>query len=128
MFSLECTHCGGDLIVDIAATSEAYYEGANYLVDSEGEIIERTIQNYLFYRCGLCNNVYKYTYKDWEESMRKKIAKDVMAIKKIEMFKNINPASVNADNGLSYCGQCSGYAGDGYCLNDIVKQCTIRKI
>lgn len=53
---------------------------------------------------------------------------EVMEVRKQKMFsENINPQTINPDNGLEYCGQCSGYAGDGHCLVDVIKQCTIRK-
>ena len=35
--------------------------------------------------------------------------------------------NVDESNGISYCGGCFGYGGDGWCLNDIIKQCDIGK-
>ena len=45
----------------------------------------------------------------------------------MKAFSALNPGTVNADNGLEFCGQCTGYANDGYCLIDIIKQCSVRK-
>ncbi len=127
MFTIDCEACGEDLMVDLHATSDEYYKDIHYLINETGNIIEATLQKYLVYKCPLCKVTYRYTYKDWEERMRKKIAKEVMEVRKVDVFSKINPMSVNADHGMSFCGQCSGYAGDGNCLNDIISQCSIRK-
>ena len=127
MFDIKCEKCSNVLIIDQQATAAQFYKDMDYMVDDVGEIIEKTLQNYLIYKCAVCKSKQKYTYKDWELLYRKKIAKDIMQTKKIRMIKSLNPGTIKEDNGLSYCGQCSGYADDGYCLNDIIKQCTIRK-
>lgn len=127
MFILSCEECDGRLILDEFATTSEYTKDMDYFVDELGELQEKSLQNYLIYRCDRCKKTYKYTYKDWEERMRIKIAKEAMQIKKQAMFQNIDPGSINPDNGLEYCGQCDGYDGEGNCLVDIIKQCTIRK-
>lgn len=128
MFGILCDNCGESLIIDAKATSDAYMKDADYIVDKEKDIVDKSVQQYLIYRCNLCGKTYKFTYKDWEARYRKKIAMDVMEVRKQQMFaRDINPQTIDPDNGLEYCGQCSGYAGDGYCLVDIIKQCTIRK-
>jgi hypothetical protein len=128
MFSISCDKCGEDLIIDDRATSDEYMKDMDYLVVEEDKIVEKSLQQYLIYRCGLCDKTYRLTYKEWEAKYRQKIAMEVMEVRKQKMFsENINPQTINPDNGLEYCGQCSGYAGDGHCLVDVIKQCTIRK-
>ena len=124
---MRCKKCDQLLVLDEAITVAQYYKDMDYLVDDLGEIIEKTLQNYLIYKCIGCNSVEKFTYKDWELLQRRQIAKSVMEFRKTEVFKKINPQSLDPDNGIAYCGQCSGYGGDGYCLNDIIKQCILRK-
>lgn len=128
MFDIKCDACGEVLIIDEFATAKSYREDMNYLVRDADEIVEDSIQQYLVYKCLGCGKIYKFTYKDWEKKYRLKIAWNVMEARKQEMFsKEINPEIIDPDNGLEYCGQCSGYSGDGYCLVDVIKQCTIRK-
>lgn len=129
MFNILCDVCGNELIMDVVKTTDAYVKDDwKYEIDMDtGKLFERSIQKYLIYRCSGCKKIYKLTYKDWEERFRKEITRQAMEIKKMIAFKSINPAAVNADSGLEFCGQCSGYAGDGYCLVDIMKQCSIRK-
>lgn len=128
MFEIQCDNCGDDVIVDEISTSDAYLKDGGYTVFDNGKIVEASINQYLIYTCLLCDKNYKLTYKEWEARYRKVVAQQVMEIRKEEMFAaNIDPRSINPDNGLEYCGQCSGYEGDGHCFVDVIKQCTIRK-
>jgi len=126
MFEIECDKCGNNLIIDEQATKDEYLKDMNYLVDSAGKIIDSTIQQYLVYRCLHCGTIYKFTYKDWENRLRLKIAGEIMEVRKQQMFEEIiNPQTIRSE-AREFCGQCSGYFGDGYCLVDVIKQCTIR--
>ncbi len=128
MFEIQCDECGEELVHDAKETLDSYMKDMDYTVEEEGKIVEESIQQYLVYRCLLCEKLYKFTYKEWEARYRKVVAQQAMEIKKQRMFsEHINPQSIDPDNGLEYCGQCSGYANDGYCLVDIINQCTIRK-
>jgi DNA-directed RNA polymerase subunit RPC12/RpoP len=127
MFEINCEKCGSELIIDMIATRDEYNKDMNYLLDDKSEVIESTIQQYLIYKCLDCGEIYKYIYKDWERLMRIKTANEIMEIRKQQMFRNdINPYIIKSE-AKEYCGKCSGYFGDGYCLVDIMKQCTIRK-
>jgi len=128
MLDLECDVCSSKLVVDVKETIDAYSEDMDYILDDMGDIVEKTLQEYLVYKCQDCGKIYKLTYVDWELRMRKLIAYRVMEVRKQKMFREeINPKSINPDNGVELCGQCSGYAGDGWCFVDVIKQCTIRK-
>ena len=127
MFTIKCDKCGKNLFVDERLTFDEYRKDNDYVINSEGEIVDSSLQNYLMYKCVQCGEIYKFTYKDLEKRYRKKIAEDVLLVKQMKEFKHINPQYIDPDNGLEWCGQCKGYAGDGYCLKDIIKQCTIRK-
>ena len=128
MFQIGCDNCGEDLVIDDDATVTEYLRDMDYHVVEEDKIVEESLQQYLIYKCNLCDKTYKFTYKEWELRYRQTVAQHVMEVRKQKMFSTeINPQAVDPDNGLEYCGQCSGYAGDGHCLVDIIKQCTIRK-
>ena len=129
-FNLNCDNCGGLIYFDESATINAYSHDMDYKVDDTGKLVESLIQQYIVYTCGSCGESFRFTYKDWEKRMRLKLAYHVMNVKKAKMFaEDINPYDIDEANGLGYCGQCNGYGGDGdgWCLNDIIKQCTIRK-
>jgi len=127
MFEIECDKCNGNLIADELAIGDEYLKDMNYLFDSAEKIVEAAVQQYLIYKCLNCDAVYKFTYKDWEERLRLKIFKDILEVKKQKMFReDINPQLIKSGE-KAYCGECSGYFGDGNCLTDVIKQCTIRK-
>lgn len=127
MFEITCDKCGTNLFLDYNTTANEYKKDAHYNIDKDsGKIIEASIQQYLVYTCPLCNTSCKFTYADWERRYRKSMAEYIMEFRKQEMFKNLDPRTLDPDNGVAFCGQCSGYNNDGYCLKDIIKQCTIR--
>lgn len=128
MFEIYCDGCGSELEVDSQATFDEYYKEFERLVNSVDTIVEITAPNYLLYKCINCESAYKLTYKEWEERHRTKIAEEVVEFKKQQMFREkINPQTIRPNSGSRFCGQCSGYFGDGNCLNDVIRQCTIRK-
>jgi len=128
MFTISCDKCEGNLIPNEFLTAEEYMKDADYFVDELGKLQEYSIQQYLIYNCRSCEKIYKFNYKEWEKRMRIKVAKEAMSLRKQKMFaEDINPHNIDPDNGLEYCGQCDGYDGEGNCLTDIIKQCTIRK-
>lgn len=131
MLSIRCDKCKkGELVIDEMSTSNMYLQDTgNYSVNIDtGVLEESSIQDYLIYRCNVCDNKHSFTYKEWELKYRMEIANRIMEIRKREAFKKLNPDTVNIDSGLEFCGKCSGYAEDGYCLVDIIKQCSIRNI
>jgi len=128
MFTIECDNCGGDLYIDGVATFDSYMSDVNYLVDETGSIVEKSLQQFLVYKCQICGSSYKFTYREWEKRYREKIAREVMEVRKQHMFSTvINPQMIDPDNGIEFCGKCSGYFGDGTCLVDVIKQCTILR-
>lgn len=126
MLGIECDICNSLVFVDEVETRLKYESDANYLVDDAGKILERTIQDYLIYRCVGCGQVYKLTYKEWEQRAREKLAKEIMLARKFHIFKHVvDPKKVDPDNGLEWCGKCDGVDGEGNCFTDIIKVCTL---
>jgi len=130
MFNIECENCGNNMTIDLDINIDEYLkEGVDFRLDKDGNVPDIDVPAYIVYYCPLCESKFKYTYEEWEKAFRQKIAKEVLEIRKKKMFKEkINPYTINPDNGIEYCGQCSGYFGDGTCFVDIIKQCTIRKV
>lgn len=126
MLGIDCDVCNGLAIFDEVATRMAYTEDANYMIDEVGKIIEETLQQYLIYTCMNCNTQYNLTYKEWELRTRERLAKEVMEARKFNIFKGVvDPSKVDPDNGLEWCGKCSGVDNEGNCYSDIIKVCTI---
>ena len=127
MYEIKCDKCGEVLFYNYQATIEACLGDSNYLKDTIKDIQERWLSNYLIYSCDFCKKTFKYTIIEVEKKVREGIARDVMSFRKLNMFKKeINPKTIDPDNGLEYCGQCDGVDRKGNCYVDIIKQCTIK--
>lgn len=127
MFAFKCEKCGNKVIVDEMATKDEYMKDMDYLVDENGELLDSAVQQYLIYVCTECGENYKLNHEEWEKKFRKKIAEDTMHVRKAEMFRQLNPYTIDPDNGLEFCGQCDGVDKEGNCYVDIIRQCTMRK-
>jgi DNA-directed RNA polymerase subunit RPC12/RpoP len=126
---IECDKCAGRVEVDSTKTLDDYVDNLKCIVDRKGKLVEDTILPYLIYKCIKCGKIYKFTYKEWEKRMRIQLSKIAMELRKKKMFgSNTELLSIDPDSGLDYCGQCTGYDGDGNCLVDIIKQCSLRRV
>lgn len=129
-FEMLCDDCGNELVLDDIKTSELYMTDFKYYVKHEFKIEESSLNPYLVYSCPSCGATFKFSYKECELRIRKAFAHKVLHVRIINMLKNeLNKSTIDEASGLSYCGQCFGIGGDGdgYCLNDVIKQCPIRK-
>lgn len=70
---LFCEICGppANLDIDYISTINSYVEDGRPTTTLDDRTI---IWDYLFYRCHVCGSVYKYTFMDVEESVRKFLA------------------------------------------------------
>ena len=126
MLGIDCGECNGLLLFDEFFTRNEYLKDADYIVDDAGEIVDSAVQQYLMYKCSRCNKLYKFTYMEWEKKARTKIAKEIMIARKLKVFREVvDPANVDPDNGLEWCGKCDGIDNEGNCFTDIIKVCTI---
>ena len=49
MFTIKCDKCGKNLFVDERLTFDEYRKDNDYVINSEGEIVDSSLQNYLMY-------------------------------------------------------------------------------
>jgi len=128
MFTVRCDTCGADLYINQEATMKLYMDNKDhYRLFEDGVLDESTIVDYIIFTCSKCKEQFKFNYRDWEARYRRDLVSNIMEIKKREAFKNLNPSIIKASSGTNFCGQCTGSEGTGYCLNDIIKQCSVRK-
>ena len=129
MLIIACSKCGrGKLIFDPSETYNNYYRTEAYLTDKHGEIVEETIQNYLIYKCEVCSSVFKLTYQEIDEMIRKKMAEKVIRIKNLRYIKeNVEPADLKSSNIMIFCGECEGFDSKGNCPDRFFNRCELRK-
>ena len=123
MFNIKCNKCGSNIVLDHQRTTNSYISTMDYIVDKNGVLDINTIQEYMYYKCSICNSTYKYTIKDIEREVRKSFAETAMSLKRDEVFNN---HKVNEDSVIKYCGKCRGQDGKGNCFPVIMNNCPIR--
>jgi DNA-directed RNA polymerase subunit RPC12/RpoP len=124
MFEITCEECSSPITMDYQASLEDYLYKVNYVTNDITYITDTAIKTHMIYKCYGCGKVFKYTLEDIELKTRQSIHKDVRKYRKIYVFRNIlNPANVDPDNGLLFCGICDGVDNLGNCYTDIVNIC-----
>jgi len=58
MLPIKCDKCAGNLRIDEPLTIEEYMKDMDYFVDEVGVLQESSIQQYMFYRCSVCEELY----------------------------------------------------------------------
>lgn len=122
--SINCELCGGILILDEGATVDDYSIVVSANIDNLFDKVENIIGKYLVYKCTICGAIYKYTYKDFEKALRKKMTERLLFSIAHGFIKN---NIVLSDSYLYYCGKCSGFDGTGCCPKSIYDKCIIKR-
>jgi hypothetical protein len=121
---LECEVCGSGLVLDESATIDDYSLMRNANSLNFTDKIDEIINKYLVYSCTVCKSKFKYTYKDLEKSLRKKITEKVLML---VVKGQIDTYFSFEDGFLVYCGKCKGLDGQGSCTKTIYKKCEIKR-
>ncbi len=117
---LNCEICGHELIYDPKATFGVY---SNELENVELEVNE-IVGKFLIYECPKCKNIYRYTYKEIERTIRIETTKQILLLIASGQMKNM--VSI-MDGVLIYCGKCSGFDGNGSCTKKIYDKCEVKR-
>ena len=124
---LECETCGKQFLhFDPQATTEDYARPDVFTLDNVDKIVDGMIAEYLVYKCSGCGAKGRYTFKDIEKIVRKKLSKQLLtAIAKKEMAAQIGASKVKV---FIYCGKCTGLDGKGSCLVSIYNKCKLKRM
>lgn len=124
---IPCSKCDGLLIVDELLTLELYDKQDKYEIKDVLTVTEEAINKDIGFRCVKCKNEEHINYKEWELRARKHITTKLLHQRAFKLLAASRARGLDEDNGISYCGGCFGYGGDGWCLNDIINQCELGK-
>jgi len=130
MFSNKCKKCGGMLIMDTLATVRLYHLSVDIIIDEEKEISDiDLLPEYLVFLCHKCGYSEKRTFEDIRIDLKTTLMQKILKLRQQESYKLIDKSKIHEENGISFCGICEGHSGcdDGYCYNDMLPQCIIRK-
>jgi uncharacterized protein YbaR (Trm112 family) len=121
---LTCDICDGPLNLDPDTTVDEY---AIYMAITAKNIhqkVDELIGAYLVYTCMACGHHHKYTTRDVEKRLRKKLTERALLVI-IKGF--VDESNIIADQFLIYCNKCKGLDGKGNCPRSIYDKCDIKR-
>ena len=122
--AMKCELCGGPLEIDETVTINDYSIIISANETNVFDKVEDIVTKYLVYKCLNCGQTFKYTYKDLEKNIRKKITEKVLML---IVKGQIDASSCLQDKFLIYCGKCNGLDGLGSCTESIFNKCEINR-
>lgn len=128
MFNLECEFCGSDRVLfDSALTLSAFKPHLEMNLIHMDEIIKGIICKFSVYKCGNCDAIFHWTYKDVEKKARRTLTKRLVNLFMADGSKS--PIMMKpSEKVLIYCGKCSGFDGNGACPVVIYDDCKIKRL
>jgi len=126
--SLKCDFCEvGMIYYDPSETLNSYFVPETFALSEIGNIIDKTINEYLVFKCGMCGGIEKYTFKDIEKKVRESMYEQVintLAIKELRSSGALNLV----DKTLVFCDKCKGFDGKGSCPVRIFNECKLKRL
>lgn len=126
--NLTCDFCeGGRIYYDPPETFESYFIPETFILSEIKDIIDKTINEYLVFKCPICGSIKKYTFKDIEKKVRETMYStliNMIAIKELRSSKALNLI----DKTLIYCGKCPGLDGKGACPVRVFEECKLKRL
>jgi hypothetical protein len=124
--NLSCDFCKeGLLYLDKPGTLNSYFVPETFALSEISELIDKTINEYLLFKCRNCGNSIKYTYKDIEKKIRERLYKDLISMVSIKELKSHDLNFVK--KVFVYCGKCRGFDGKGSCPIKIYENCKLKR-
>jgi len=126
--SLGCDFCtNGKLYYDPSETFDAYFIPETFVSSNIGELIDKTINEYIVLKCTVCKSVVKYTFRDIEKRVRENMYDTVIKMVSVKELRNSGALNL-IDKTLIYCGKCQGFDGKGACPVRIFDDCKLKRL
>ena len=123
---LTCELCGSPLTFSGDSTVDEYAIYMSITPTNLNAKVEELINGYLVYDCTSCGNSHKFTSKEIERLMRKKLTERALLLLIRGLVEDTPPAT-SPDTYLIYCGKCQGFDGKGSCTKSIFDRCQIKR-
>jgi DNA-directed RNA polymerase subunit RPC12/RpoP len=125
----KCDKCGNNLILDYKNTSAYYNDNVTTLLDEDGAILYDKLPDEVVYVCHRCGERKLIDINSIILDIKEKVCKILLGMRLDITYKFADKSLVDEASGVSFCGRCRGVVdGSGYCYNDVIKQCPVRKI
>lgn len=122
---IKCEVCGNDISFIFDKTVDDYIILSKVNAVNVYDSVDKIINKHLVYRCNLCGQLYRYTYKEIELMIRKKIVEKALTVLASTQIPSIS--RVFMDKYMIYCGKCTGIDGSGCCTKTIYEKCDIKR-
>lgn len=126
--NIKCEFCKeGTITYNPQLTFEAYTSVDSFTLNNIDKVKDGIIGQYLVFKCGNCDSIMRYTYKEVERLVRKDISEK--AIYTLARGELLDPSVWSPkDKVLKYCGKCPGFDGSGSCLLKIYNKCKLKRL
>lgn len=127
MFDILCKTCSSVLFFDKVKTVDNYVQEVDYVKNTLEDLESSFKYLELMYFCPNCNKNILMSFDDVFNCLTKNLLDDIKNYRKLYAFRNVaSKYSINPDNGLEFCGSCSGVDNEGNCYKDVIKYCPFR--
>lgn len=124
-----CDKCKTVMVLDYKHSTDFYNSNVTTILNEDGNIDFNSLPDEVVYACRNCGTVQVIELSAIILAIKKRIIKAVLDIRYGAVYHNFDNSAVEEANGVAFCGICSGVADDsGYCYNDVIKECPVRKI
>lgn len=121
---LVCEICGGSLYLDADTTVDEYTIFLASTPRNLSDSIDKIMMDFSVYVCATCGHIHKYTTKEVERFLRKKLTERALLILARGF---VTPENILQSKFIIYCGKCQGSDGKGSCPRSIFDKCEIKR-
>lgn len=122
---VQCSECGALAMFDDKSTYNLYDNTDFYEIEDIDTVTEECLNKKIGFVCVICGNLEYLGYNEWYNKIRMSITKQLLRDRTAVLLSKFRSRGVDETSGVSYCGGCLGYGGDGWCLNEIIEQCEL---
>lgn len=124
-----CDNCGTVLVLDYMYTGNFYDDNVTTVLNEDGEILYENLPNTVVYVCRRCGNKKLVNLDEILSLIKTRVCNILLNTRLGQAHTVVDKQLVDEASGISFCGACSGVIdSSGYCYNDVIKQCPVRKI
>jgi len=123
--NLRCDFCNeGLLYFEPSETLNFYFVPETFMLSEIKNIIDKSINEYLVFKCYNCGSIIKYTFRDLEKKIRELMYENIVNMISIKELRNSNLNAVK--KVFVYCGKCQGFDGKGSCPIEMFEKCKLK--
>jgi hypothetical protein len=125
--NLRCSFCNESLLYfEPSETLNFYFVPETFVLSEIKDIIDKSINEYLVFKCRGCGAIIKYTFRDLEKRIRELLYENIINMISIKELRDSNLNTVKKI--FVYCGKCPGFDGKGSCPVETYNKCELKRL